>query len=607
VFTEPAAVRSVNTVGRFVFVATDNDLERWDEAGGVLAVSQDHGRVVALASDPDRHRVWILSDSGLAHYDASSEDYVELAAPPGIDFADIAKTGASIAPAADGGVFLGTQHGLVYATETDEWTQTSVRDPIRAMVADHDGWLWLATKTGLVVRKPTGDIVRVGTAQGCAVVDPRLIVELPSDEILVIGADDAGRERLAFGKQMVWTSYRALPEVKWDAAVRRGNDVVAMGGERVYRIAPLDPSIVRPLSRDGVRLVPLATGAPSDWGIDPINLVVPPGATTLGAADGQLLIGTRDLGTARYRDGDPHPKDWLRRKQMFEDATGLTVACAKIQDCWVATGARQAWHWTGDRFVLGGPAEVVLAVVRDPAGAIYALHRRASENVIHLARIDGTAWTPLARVQLATPGDAPELSFAKFGASGSLWVGLRYREGGEQHPYGVAVIDTATGKVAYHRADDGDDKIAVPNGVVDADIRGSTAWFVTNEGVARLASGKVKLWTDIDMPDTAVARAVTIAVDGSVLIATAGGVGIWDGKTWDFPPSLRFDINDLVATRNGQVWMATERGIAAWDGKKVRRIDTRRGLAENEVLDVAVDQFDRVWARGPGSLTLISQ
>jgi len=55
------------------------------------------------------------------------------------------------------------------------------------------------------------------------------------------------------------------------------------------------------------------------------------------------------------------------------------------------------------------------------------------------------------------------------------------------------------------------------------------------------------------------------------------------------------------------VWMATERGIAAWDGRKVRRVDTRRGLAENIVLDVAVDQFDRVWARGPGSLTLISQ
>src|SRR4029077_5363559 len=110
-----------------------------------------------------------------------------------------------------------------------------------------------------------------------------------------------------------------------------------------------------------------------------------------GAAANQLLVGTRDLGTARFRDGDVHPHDWLRRRQMFEDATTLSVACARSADCWLAPragagggrgsadcwlapGARQAWHWTGDRFVIGGPSEVVLAVVRDPAGPIYALH-----------------------------------------------------------------------------------------------------------------------------------------------------------------------------------------------------------------------------------------
>ena len=30
-------------------------------------------------------------------------------------------------------------------------------------------------------------------------------------------------------------------------------------------------------------------------------------------------------------------------------------------------------------------------------------------------------------------------------------------------------------------------------------------------------------------------------------------------------------------------------------------------VAEGGVLEIAVDPFDRVWARGPGSLTLISQ
>ena len=93
-----------------------------------------------------------------------------------------------------------------------------------------------------------------------------------------------------------------------------------------------------------------------------------------------------------------------------------------------------------------------------------------------------------------------------------------------------------------------------------------------------------------------------------MIVATGAGAGrVGRQGVGASRRALRFEINDVVATRNGQVWMATERGIAAWDGKKVRRVDTRRGLAENNVLDVAVDQFDRVWARGPGSLTLISQ
>src|SRR5262249_55006276 len=151
-------------------------------------------------------------------------------------------------------------------------------------------------------------------------------------------------------KGTTWTSYRTMPEIKWDAATLRGNTIVVMGGGRIYRIAAAGTA-VRPLARDGVRLVAVDGPGSNEWAIDPTPLVVPPGATVLGAAEDQLLIGTRDLGTARYRDSDAHPHSWLRNKQMFEDATTLTVACAREQDCWVATGARQAWHWNGERFI----------------------------------------------------------------------------------------------------------------------------------------------------------------------------------------------------------------------------------------------------------------
>lgn len=617
VFTEPAPVRILASAGKFVFVGTDSHLERWDDGGSVLPLSAEHGlsgnQIVALAADPDRRWVWILTDGGLGYYDAGKEIYREQIAPPSslsIDFAALAKEGASLASAKDGGVWLGTHAGLLYVSAKGGWTATPIKDPIRAMARDRGGWLWLAAKDGLVARKPTGDTIRVGAAQGCAITDPRLLVELPDDRLLVIGSDEAGQERLAIGKQLAWATYRALPEVKWDAAAPRKNGAVVMGGERIYRITPNDGG-VRPLSRDGMRLVPLVAGAPAEWLIDPLDVVTPPGATSIAAADDLLLIGTRELGTARYRDGDARPHDWLRRRQMFRDATTLSVACAKETDCWIATGARQAWHWNGERFVAGGPDQVVLAVVRDPAGAIYALHRMLTESAIKLSRIDGTTWTLVKNVTLVTPGAHAETSFARFASSGSLWVGLRYKDGEERRAYGIAIIETATGKVAYHRTESAVDKkvkmLPIPVGVVDADVRGETAWFATNEGVARLAHGEVEVWNEATGLRSELARAVAIAADGTVIVATGAGAGRWDGKGWEFPLALRFDMNDVVATRNGQIWMATDRGIAAWDGQKVRRVDMRRGLAENNILDIAADQFDRIWARGAGSLTLISQ
>jgi len=621
-------VKTVGSVGRFLFVATEDALQRWDEKGAVVTMTADQGltgdHVVALATDSDRKWMWILTDGGLGHYDAGVEVYTEAAAPPtalGIDYAAIAKEGiASLAPATEGGVWLGTPKGLFFVSEKGGWVATPVKEPVHALVRDRAGWLWIATKTGLVARKPSGDVVKIGPAQDCAVVAPRLVVEAPGDRVMVIGVDEQGRERFAIGKGMAWTSYRTLPEVKWTAATMKGGSIVVMGGEKIYRLVQPKAG-VRPLAREGVRLVPLNGPTTSEWVIDPTSLVVPPGATVLGAMDDQLLIGTRDLGTARYRDGQAHPSDWLRRKQMFDDATGLSVACARAQDCWLATGARQAWHWNGERFVAGGPDALVLSVARDPAGPIYALHRAPAEKELHLSRIDASGtWTQIPKVALVTPGDAPEVSFARFSGNGSLWIGLRYRDGEERRAYGIAIVDVATGKVAYHRPEGAvvvlpkekgepakDKMLPIPIGVVDADLRGDTAWFATSEGVARLANGQVKVWTEADGLRSELARAVTIAPEGAVIVATGAGASVWDGKAWGFPPALQFEINDLVATRDGHVWMATERGIAAWDGKKVRRVDMRRGLTENIVLDVATDQFDRIWARGPGSLTLISQ
>ncbi|CAN5637950.1 hypothetical protein BH11MYX1_BH11MYX1_37300 [soil metagenome] len=636
VFTEPSPVKEIGSAGRFLFVATEDSIQRWDENGSVMVMTGDHGlsgeKVIALAPDPDRKWLWVLTDAGLGHYDAQSEIYTELSPPPAamnVDYAELARAGASLSAAAEGGVWLGTAKGLLFASDKGGWLSLPVKDPVRAVIRDHANWVWIATKQGLLARKPNGDVSKIGSSVGCDVTEPRILVAAPGDRVMAIGTDAEGHEKIAIGNKAGWVSYRALPELTWDAATREGDALMLMGGGRVYRISPaVANGAVRPLSRDGVRLVPTQSGLTSEWVIDPIDLVLPPSPTTLGATNDELLVGTRDLGTARYARGDAHPRDWFRRKQMFEDANTLSVACRTRNDCWIATGARQAWHWTGERLAAGGPDQIVLAVARDPSGVMYALHRVPNEKEIHMSRVEAMGpWTQVAKVALTTPGDIPEVSFTRFASASALWIGLRYRDGNERRAYGVAIVEPATGKVTYHRTEQAaqatSKMLPIPIGVLDGDLRGGTAWFATNEGVARLQNGNVRVWNEADGLRSELARAITVTQRGTqagpqdgtqdgtqddvVYVGTSAGAAVWDGNAWAFPPALQFAINDVVATHNGQVWMATERGIAAWDGKRVRRVDTRRGLAENSVLDVAADQFDRVWARGPGSLTLISQ
>jgi hypothetical protein len=286
------------------------------------------------------------------------------------------------------------------------------------------------------------------------------------------------------------------------------------------------------------------------------------------------------------------------------------VACSALDDCWVATGSRSAWHWRGDGFAAGGPEVRVLAVVRDRSGTL-ALHREVGSKVIEVSRIDSAGeWTKLPKLELTTPGSDPEVSFARLSSSGAVWVGLRYRDGADLRSFGVAILDANSGKVQIHHAGgltaSGKKLLPIPTGVLDGVLRNDVAWFATASGVARLALGQIKLWTQDDGLHAAGARAIAVTRANTVFAATAAGVGRFDGARWQFPAQLGFEVNDLAVTSGDQLWMATTRGIAAYDGARVRRVDLRRGLVENDILDITVDRYDRIWGRSAGSLILIS-
>lgn len=613
VSTEVTPVTDLEVVGRVAFATTEVGLERWELDGGeVLPLSASQGlpgdRVLGTAPDPDRGRLWVVTDQGLGTYDVEDGVFATVASPPA-QLGALLDRPVQLAADAGGGLWLGHPRGLFFVSPTGGWASTPITEPILDLWRDDAGWLWIAASTGLIGRKPDGETLRYGAEHGLAVARPRLLAAAPGGGVLVVGEDGQGRQRLAVRQDGAWASFRLLPDQRWDRVITDGDQVVAMAGSRLYRLARPDGG-VRPLARDGARLVPLAAG-PSPFVVDPLTIAVPADIVALAAAPGELLLATRHVGIARVPTRAVRPTSWLRRQVMFDQARSLSVACARRDDCWISVGARRAWHWRDDRFTPGGPDQVVLAMVRHPGGGIYALHRGSRDDEIEVSRIQGETWEPVPGIQIKPPGKTPAVSFAHFAPGGQLWLGLQYQDGDELAPWGVAVVDLSAATVTYHHAtsrarDRKAGQLPVPLGANDiAFVSDREIWFATSQGAARMAAGRVDVWSERDNLPSDLFHGVTASRGGRVFVASSAGVGVFDGTSWSFPPTLAFAANDVALADSGVLWMATERGLASYDGRKLRRLDTRRGLVESQLLDLALDQFGRIWARGPGSLVVL--
>jgi ligand-binding sensor domain-containing protein len=618
--TEAQPVRMLSPLGSYVFSVGTHGVDRWNPASGdVLHLSQDHGlpgdRVLAIAADVERLWLWMATDGGLGYYDVANDTFTEVPSTKIVDLDAAHEEGElHLAAATDGGVWIGHPRGLYYTNPAGQWTATAIDGAISALAVAEDGSLWMGTATGVVGKRPSGELFRYGPRQGLDVAHARLIARAPGGGVLIIGDNAAGKQRIAVKKGDTWATYKVSPDVTIDAVAPMSDALIARGGRRLYALMPAGPTKRRPLTRDGVRLLAVggdASGTPP-VAIELLAAALPIDATAVASVGGEVLVGTRDVGIGRWRTDATKPSGWLRRRQLLDGATTLTVACRAGNDCLLATGARRAWHYDGDSFRPAGPdSQAVLAVVRASTGELYALHRGGDASTIDVSRIDGDTWTPIG-VRLTTPGDRPEVSFARFSPGGVLWVGLRYTEGRDLRPYGVALIDVALGEVAYHhetasRKERQQGVLPVPIDVADGAFASEDEiWLATGAGAARLIGSELKVWSEANGLASELTRAIAVSPGGFVFVATGAGIGLFDGDDWAFPRELSFPVNDMALAPDGRLWLATERGVALYDGKKVKRLDVRRGLLEDGIVDVAIDEHGRIWARGAESLTVVS-
>jgi hypothetical protein len=251
-------------------------------------------------------------------------------------------------------------------------------------------------------------------------------------------------------------------------------------------------------------------------------------------------------------------------------------------------------------------------VLRDPQGAVIALHRGAKDSLLRISRVDDGRWMPIGMSGVSVPMGAPDLNFASFAPSGHLWVGLRYTDS-EHEPidFGAAELNVATGEAKYHRLDPGLPAAQrLPNNVVALTWKdGEEGWFATRSGAVRLLGGKTTLYTENEGLESEIIHDIETAPDGEVWIATRRGTGRFDGRRWHFPKLGAFYLpaSALARSGGGQTFLGTDKGLYCFGTCSDDVIDQKHGLLDDAVRDLAVDEHHRVWVLTKKGVSIVER
>lgn len=364
---------------------------------------------------------------------------------------------------------------------------------------------------------------------------------------------------------------------------------------------------------------------PPRFDTEPVGVRLPDGVTSVATDGNNLYVGTRFLGVMRINRTKETP---FRLFDLTSGAERLSVACVSNDECYVATGGSRAWRFDGQSFevteVDPEKGSHVLAVVRDPAGAVLALHRGPTTKEVRISRVGAQGkWFPVGVTSLEVPLGVPDLSFATFSPRGRLWVGLRYTD--REHDtidFGAAAVNVDDGRVVYYRQRPkgaSSSKVtegpAIPSDVNAISFRGTgdEVWFSSKSGAVRLLDGKtegkpVRVFTENDGLESELLHDIVEGLNGQIWVATSKGIGQWDGERWRFPKTNQLNrrASALARDSEGRIWVGGEQGVMeVVDENRRHFIGTRTGLLDDKVLNLTVDIRGRVWTLTEKGISII--
>ncbi len=471
---------------------------------------------------------------------------------------------------------------------------------VQAIVHGHDGFLWLATRGGLV--RFDGVRFRVFNMVSTPAFDTDDLCALVAgpDGSLWVGSRGAGLYRYRGGRV---TSYPAPDPARSDLralAVDHAGQLWAGSLGGLLRIA-------------GDQLE--AVASPLLRGADVRAFHVD--------ADGTLWIGTRRRGVFSYRGG------------RFEVLAGVDLSGREVRAVlhdgdalWVGTGDGLL-RLAGGRVSAYGRADGLIderieALHQDAAGTLwigtdsgivrfrdqrfegFELRADVAADLVHTLLVDreGSLWagsygSGLHRFKAGAVTTVSELEGL---SHNGVWTVFEKAPGELLVGFGDGGVDRLKDGTATPFAEDAALSAAVNSLYVD---RQGVLWAGTQAGLVRHQGDRSRIYTSADgLPDDRVRVVLEDPLQpGTLWLGTWGGVAsLSDGVVRGWPELPRENVRALLKDRDGVLWVGTESGLARLAGGEVSVLSTADGLAGNAIRSLYEDAGGSLWigTRGGG-------
>jgi hypothetical protein len=603
VYTESASVNDVAYLGQTLWIGTGQGLVAWDiKALKARIITVDDGlpgnNVLTLASD-GKQTLWVGTATGVARFRAGR--WTQFGdCPLGDDIKTMATT------AGGDTVWAGGPKGLA-RMQHERWKVLFSKSEVTALKYLPDQKvLWVGTRRHGALRCKGIQCKQFGADRLGAVHVTGLTRGKHGVLALLTGAKG---DLMAYRHKGRWHRYTVKPAVPLNWASFAKGLLFLSAGASVYRLVPRTETETPP---GPVELDPQTTGAP-EFIARKVKRQMPRRVTVVKQALGSLWIGSQRLGVARYNG---ELLQYFRTNDLTEGARRLSLACTDATNCYMATGNRM-YKKTMSMTRVHYPADndaVFQWVGKDKAGRLLTVLRsgRGSLEVARLSK-DGKFKTLELKPAIHTKQGPLQATFARVGPAGKLWIGLAIEESDDTRGAGMAVVDLATGAVMIHGRGAGlpamEGALGITTDLSGAAFSGGQVFIGSRSGVIRIAKDRsIKVFTENEGLKSEIIDEIATGPRGHIYAATSSGLGVYDGQVWRFHDgndARTGKVNTVLYAPGGAIWFGGPTGLHRLQKGQLTSFDEVDGLLANDVLSIAIDQDQRIWAVHKNGLSIV--